>query len=130
MMYVFSDTASCSFSEATLGKISALLESGKTLLLYTPDIRHCSVLGRWEMSPKIEWVAPSIIFFFTTGTPSYAIALVSLKSTGPYQRNSASLVFIRCVVLETQLFFIHLLQKFKFSVTRKMLNHPGASLSE
>ena len=31
--------------------------------------------------------------------------LVSLESTGPYQRNGASLVFMRCVVLEIQLFF-------------------------
>ena len=31
--------------------------------------------------------------------------LVSLESRGPYQRNGASLVFMRCVVLEIQLFF-------------------------
>ena len=40
--------------------------------------------------------------------------LVSLESTGPYQRNGASLVFMRCVVLEIQLFLIHVLQKFSF----------------
>ena len=31
--------------------------------------------------------------------------LVLLESTGPYQRNGASLVFMRRVVLEIQLFF-------------------------
>ena len=31
--------------------------------------------------------------------------LVSFESTGPYQRKGASLVFMRCVVLEIQLFF-------------------------
>ena len=29
--------------------------------------------------------------------------LVTLESTGPYQRNGASLVFIRCVVLDGRL---------------------------
>ena len=40
--------------------------------------------------------------------------LVSLESTGPYQRNGASLIFMRRLVLEIQLFLIHVLQKFSF----------------
>ena len=32
--------------------------------------------------------------------------LISFESTGPYQRNGASLVFMRCVVLEIRLFLI------------------------
>ena len=40
--------------------------------------------------------------------------LVSLESTGPYQRNGASLIFMHRVILEIQLFLIHVLQKFSF----------------
>ena len=65
------------------------------------------------MLPKIEWVATSMIgqwihVFFRRGHPKLRnrpTILVSLESTGPYQRNGISLVFMRCVVLEIQLFF-------------------------
>ena len=40
--------------------------------------------------------------------------LASLESRGPYQRNSASLVLMHCVVLEIQKFMIPALQKFSF----------------
>ena len=63
--------------------------------------------------PKIEWVARSMI-----GQWIYVVIrrrhpklcnrltiLVSLESRGPYQHNGASLVFMRCVLLEIQLFF-------------------------
>ena len=36
-------------------------------------------------------------------------AVTSLECTGPGKRNGASLVFIRCVVLEIQMFFVHAL---------------------
>ena len=59
-----------------------------------------------------EWVAPSkigqwIYVFFHRRHPKVRnrpTILVSLESTGPYQRNGASLVFMRCVVLEIQIF--------------------------
>ena len=40
--------------------------------------------------------------------------LVSLESTGPDQRNGASLIFMRRLVIKIQLFLIHVLQKFSF----------------
>ena len=49
-----------------------------------------------------------IYVFFRRGHPQLCnrqTILVSLKSTGSYQRNGASLIFMRCVVLEMQLFF-------------------------
>ena len=79
----------------------------------TPDICPRSCLGRWGVLPKIEWVAPSMIgqwiyVFFRRGHPQLCnrqTILVSLESTGPYQRNGASLILMCCVVLEIQLFF-------------------------
>ena len=58
-----------------------------------------------DVAPKIEWVAPSMIgqwiyVFFRHGHPQLRTILVSMQCTGPYQRNGASLVFMRCVVLE------------------------------
>ena len=44
-----------------------------------------------------------IYVFFRRGHPKLRnrpTILVSFESTGPYQRNGASLVFMRCVVLE------------------------------
>ena len=79
------------------------------------------------MLPKIEWVVASMI-----GQWIYVIirrghlqlcnwqtVLVSLESTGSYQRDGASLIFMRRLVLEIiepkiQLFLIHVLQKFSF----------------
>ena len=64
--------------------------------------------------PKIEWVAASMIgqwiyVLFRRGHSQLCnrqTILVSLESTGSYQRNGASLVFMRSVVLEIQLFFL------------------------
>ena len=47
--------------------------------------------------------------FFRRGHPQLCnrqTILVSLESTGPYQRNGASFIFMRRVVLEIQLFFL------------------------
>ena len=82
--------------------------------VYTPDICPRTCLGRWGVLPKIEWVAPSTIWqwvyiFFQCGHPQLCnrqTILVALESTGPYQRNDASLIFMRCVVLEIRLFLI------------------------
>ena len=52
--------------------------------------------------------------------------LVSLESTGPYQRNDASLVLMRCVVLEIQMIMIPALQK--FPVTRGRGEGEGGNL--
>ena len=76
----------------------------------TPDIRHRSCLGRKGVLPKIEWVAPSMIgqCIFLAWHPQVCnrqTVLVSLESTGLYQRNCASLIFMHCVVLEIHLFF-------------------------
>ena len=40
------------------------------------------------------------------------MVLVPLESTGHYQRNVASVTFMRCVVFEIRLFLIYVLQKF------------------
>ena len=72
--------------------------------------------------PKIEWVSQSMIgqwiyVFFHRRHPKVRnrpTILASLESTGPYQRNGVSLVFMRCVVLEIQLFMVPALQKFSF----------------
>ena len=90
----------------------------------TPGICHRSCLGGWGVLPKIEWVSQSMIgqwiyVFFHRRQPKVRnrpTILVSLESTGPYQRNDASLVLMRCVVLEIQMIMIPALQK--FPVTR------------
>ena len=79
----------------------------------TFDICHCSCLGRWGVLTRIQWVAASMIGqwiyeFFRRDTSKLRNSptiLVSFESTGPYQRNGASLAFMRCVVLEIQWFF-------------------------
>ena len=76
--------------------------------------------------PKIEWVAASMIgqwiyVLFRRGHSQLCnrqTILVSLESTGSYQRNGASLVFMRSVVLEIQLFFLLHTGLVKFPVTR------------
>ena len=60
----------------------------------------------------IEWVSPLMIgqwiyILFRRGHPQLRnrqTILVSLECTGPYQRNGPSVVCMRCVVLEIQLF--------------------------
>ena len=62
----------------------------------------------YNISPNIEWVASSMIgqwiyIFFRRGhlkIYNRPAILVSLESTGPYQCNGASLVFMHVVILE------------------------------
>ena len=75
-----------------------------------------AALGANGCCRKLSGIAPSMIgqwvyVFFRLGQPQLRnrqTILASLESTGPYQRNGASLVFMCCLVLEIQ---VHVLQK-------------------
>ena len=77
-----------------------------------PNIYCRSCLGCWRVSLKC-WVGRSLNdstvnfcrFSLCTCLHFRPMISVSLECTGPHKRNSISLVFIRCVVLELQLFF-------------------------
>ena len=112
---------------ASLRQLSASLRQHQEApwpYCYTPDSRCHSCAGHWEVSLNVNQVSSSLIRqwispYFKCGRLqplSRATMQYSVECAGPQKHNGASPVFIHCMVLEIQLFFLILSIMFRRSI--------------